>query len=294
LNQKILDNPNDANLYLERALYFKNSQDYTSSFNDLDRALALDSLNSVYHTERGSLLYTVGKVGEAKFALEKAMALDPLNVDAKLIMAEIFFVLTNQPRAMTLINDALKIDDQLPKAYFLKGLIYKEQGNVTLTKSSLQTVTELDPDNVEAFNLLGMTYAEEGDSLALQYYQSALVVDSTNREVLYNRAYYFQDQLKADEALWAYDELLRHHPNSAIAHYNKGYIHLGLMSEPERAVDSFTEAIRLNPEYFQAYNNRGVALEELGRLDQAESDYKKALELMPNFGPAIEGLNRLH
>lgn len=98
----------------------------------------------------------------------------------------------------------------------------------------------------------------------------------------------------AGEALWAYDELLRHHPSSAVAFYNKGYIYLGLLSEPEQAVNAFTEAVRLNPEYYQAYNNRGVALEGLGKTDQADLDYRKALELSPNFQPAIEGLNRLH
>lgn len=294
LNQKILNDPNDVELYMERALYHKKNVDYTSAFNDLDRVLSLDSTNSEYLTERGSLLYTVGRVGEAKFALERAISLDPQNTDAKIVMAEIYFILTNHTRSIRLINDALKIDDQLSKGYFLKGLIYKEQGNVSLTKSSLQTVTELDPDNVEAFNLLGMEYAAEGDALALQYYESALTVDSTNREVLYNRAYYYQDQIMAGEALWAYDELLRHHPSSAVAFYNKGYIYLGLLSEPEQAVNAFTEAVRLNPEYYQAYNNRGVALEGLGKTDQADLDYRKALELSPNFQPAIEGLNRLH
>ncbi|NND93324.1 MAG: tetratricopeptide repeat protein [Flavobacteriales bacterium] len=294
LNQQILDDPNNSELYFERALQHKKSLDYTTAFNDLDRALDLDSTNSEFHTERGSLLYTVGRVGEAKFALEKAMELDPDNVNAKLTMAEIYFVLTNHDRSMRLINHALRIDDQLAKAYFLKGLIYKEQNNSTLQKSSLQTVTELDPDNVEAFNLLGMAYASEDDALALQYYESALSIDSANREVLYNRAHLYQEQLKTEEALWAYGELLRHYPSSAIAHYNSGYIYLGLKSEPTKAVDSFTEAIRLNPEYYQSYYNRGVALEELGRIDQAIEDYQRALDISPNFEPAIEGLNRLN
>jgi len=294
LNQSIIESPNDAQLYLERARFYKASTSYTEAFNDIKRAIDLDSMDTEGHYELGALHYVTGNMGEAKFALEESVGLDPRNTKALLQLAEVYFVLTNHNRSMRFINDALKVDEQLPKAYFLKGLIYKEQKSFGLSKSSFQTVTELDPDNVEAFNLLGMLYASDDDSLALQYYESALSIDSTNLEVLYNRGYYYQDQLQAEEAIEAYNDMLRHHPNSSAAYYNKGYVLMGLMSQPEKAIAAFTEAIRYNPDYYQAYNNRAVCLEELGRVEQAISDYQIALELYPNFEPAILGLNRLN
>ncbi|NNC83675.1 MAG: tetratricopeptide repeat protein, partial [Flavobacteriales bacterium] len=242
----------------------------------------------------GSLYYATGQMGEAKYALEEAIELDPNNTSALLQLAEVYFVLTNHDRTMRMVNEALRVDEQLPKAYFLKGLVYREQRNSELAKSSFQTVTELDPDNVEAFNLLGMLYAEEGDSLAIQYYETALGIDPDNLEVLYNRGYFYQDNLMAEKALDAYNEMLEIHPESSAAYYNKGYVLMGLLSRPEEAIDAFTEAIRYNPSYYQAYSNRAVCLEELGRREQAEADFKKALEIKPNFDPAIEGLNRLY
>ncbi len=294
INEDILNEPNNPQLYIDRAHVHITSGDFTSAFNDVRRAIEIDSTEANHFYELGALYYKVGRVGEAKFSLERAIRLDAKHTRAMLEMAEVYFVLTNHDRAMRLINDALRIDNQLEKAYFLKGLIYKEQGNSTLSKSSLQTVTELDPENVEAYNLLGMICAEEGDSLALEYYDTALSIDSTSREVLYNRAYYFQDRINPEKALIAYDDLLRHHPGTAVAYYNQGYIYNGLMSNPEAGVNSFTEAIRLNPRYYQAYTSRGVCLEELGRRDQAISDFEAALDIEPNFDPAIKGLNRLY
>ncbi|NND94074.1 MAG: tetratricopeptide repeat protein [Flavobacteriales bacterium] len=294
LNVLILKNPNSVELYLQRAAIHRAENSLNEAFNDVNRALSLDSLSSEAQFELGSLHYMVGNMGEAKFALESAIELDPANTEAMLELAELYFVLTNHNRSMRMINDALKVDEQLTKGYFLKGLIYKEQNNYELAKSSLQTVTELDPDHVEAFNLLGMLHAADGDSLALQYYETALAIDSTNLEVLYNRGYFYQDRLMAEEALQAYNKMLDHHPGSAVAHFNKGYVLMGLMSEPEKAIDSFTEAIRYNPQYYQAYSNRAVCLEELGRKDQAISDYEMALEIFPNFEPAVLGMNRLN
>lgn len=294
INEEILADPNNSDLYIDRSRRHVAIGDLNSAFNDVNRAIEIDSTNADHYFELGSLYYQIGKVGEAKYALERAMDLDPEHTDAKLEMAEVFFVLTNHDRAMSMINEALRVDDQIAKAYFLKGLIYKEQGNSSLSKSSFQTVTELDPENVEAFNLLGMIYAGERDSLALEYYNTALSIDSTSREVLYNRAFFLQEDLRAEAALQAYDDLLRHHPGTAVAHFNQGYVYMGLMSDPESGINSYTEAIRLNPSYFQAYTNRAVCLEEIGRREQAVADYNKALEIEPNFEPALKGLNRLH
>lgn len=294
INQTILDDANDPDLYIERSKIHQRNLDFESAMKDIERAMAIDSTRADFFYEQGALLFANGQVPQAKEVLSHAISLDEGDPAPKLLLAEVHFVLKEHDRSMRRANDVLRLDDQLPKAYFIKGMIYREKGNPALAKSSFQTVTELDPDNVEAFNLLGMTYAAEDDPLALQYYESGLAVDSTNRELLYNRAYYFQDQLQLDDALWGYDQLLRHHPDAAVAHHNKGYIYLGLLSDPKLAVDAFTEAIRLHPEYTEAYSNRGVALEELGKLDQAEADFQRALELNPNFQPAVDGLNRIH
>ncbi|MGB0384758.1 MAG: tetratricopeptide repeat protein [Ardenticatenaceae bacterium] len=41
----------------------------------------------------------------------------------------------------------------------------------------------------------------------------------------------------------------------------------------------YSEAIRLNPDYALAYNNRGFAYEKKGERDLAIADYRKAVEL---------------
>jgi tetratricopeptide (TPR) repeat protein len=47
----------------------------------------------------------------------------------------------------------------------------------------------------------------------------------------------------------------------------------------KEAIEDFTQAIRLNPNYFKAYKYRGLACEKLGYENRAHSDLKKATEL---------------
>ena len=49
---------------------------------------------------------------------------------------------------------------------------------------------------------------------------------------------------------------------------------------------SYNRAIELNPNYEQAWNNQGFALQELGRLDEAMASYNRAIELNPNYAEA--------
>jgi Flp pilus assembly protein TadD len=54
----------------------------------------------------------------------------------------------------------------------------------------------------------------------------------------------------------------------------------------EQAIAKFSEAIKLNPESTQAFNNRGIAYCNKGDLDLAIADFSRVVELDPKFGKA--------
>ena|ERR1700677_1086017 len=54
----------------------------------------------------------------------------------------------------------------------------------------------------------------------------------------------------------------------------------------ELAIASFTEAIRLDPKYVPAYNNRGDIFKATGNYDKAIADYDEAIRLDPKYTPA--------
>ena len=56
------------------------------------------------------------------------------------------------------------------------------------------------------------------------------------------------------------------------------------------AITDYTQAIRLNPDYADAYNNRGIAKSDLGQYFAAIADYDIAIRLNPDYTGAY--LNR--
>ncbi len=64
-----------------------------------------------------------------------------------------------------------------------------------------------------------------------------------------------------------------------------GYQHT-LNKEHDSAIEAYTNAIALDPNFVQAYNNRGSAYINKGQYDRAIEDYSKAIALDPNYAEA--------
>ena len=58
-------------------------------------------------------------------------------------------------------------------------------------------------------------------------------------------------------------------------------------SDPDEEIRLNTEAIRLKPDFSQAFNNRGQARQRKGDLDGALEDYNQAIQLKPENGFAF-------
>ena len=74
---------------------------------------------------------------------------------------------------------------------------------------------------------------------------------------------------------------IRLDPNYANAWYNKGLVLSG-QGKYDEAIKAFDEAVRLDPNYADAWYNRGYALYNLGKYDEAIKCYDEVIRLIPN------------
>ena len=65
--------------------------------------------------------------------------------------------------------------------------------------------------------------------------------------------------------------------------YNNRGIDYGKKGEPDLAIEDFTKAIELKPDYAFAYNNRGAVYRDKGEYEQAIEDCSKAIQLKPDY-----------
>jgi tetratricopeptide (TPR) repeat protein len=91
-----------------------------------------------------------------------------------------------------------------------------------------------------------------------------------------------------DLAIRTYSEALQMKPDTitAAAIYSWRAGAYGKKGEFDKGMSDAKEAIRLNPKYFNGYNERGIIYRRTGNPDQAISSFDTAIHLNPNFARA--------
>jgi tetratricopeptide (TPR) repeat protein len=89
------------------------------------------------------------------------------------------------------------------------------------------------------------------------------------------------DATDHDEEFRCFSQAIRLKPDFAEAYINRGYA-LAAKGDHDGALKDYTEAIRLKPDFAEAYNNRGIAHDEKGDFDGAIEDYTEAIRLKPD------------
>ena len=86
-------------------------------------------------------------------------------------------------------------------------------------------------------------------------------------------------------AISDYTQAIRLKPNYADAYYNRG-VAKGNLGQYKAAIADYDMAIFLQPNDALSYNNRGIAKHKQGQYSGAISDYTQAIQLKPDFAEA--------
>jgi tetratricopeptide (TPR) repeat protein len=293
LNQKIASDKNNSSAYHERALYYLEKEDYTNAFKDITSAIEIDSTITDYQITLADTYIGMGKLQKGVEVLEQAVERDDQSMDAYLKLAEISIVFRDYKNALNYTDKALKLDDLESKGYFLRGVVFLENGDTLRSIRNFQRAAEYNQQYFDAFLQLGVIFSKKNNDLAIDYFNNALNIRPDDTETMYYLAMYYQNTGKYEEAIQVYNSLLVKDPQFYFAIYNIAYINLVYLKNFQEAIDFFTQTIEINPEYADAYYNRGFAYEMLKDVENSRTDYKKTLEIKANYEKAIEGLNRI-
>ncbi len=116
--------------------------------------------------------------------------------------------------------------------------------------------------------------------IPITYAQSPQVATMTADE--YYRQGVFKDQLEGDKqgAIEYYTQAIKLNPNHADAYNDRGLARLAL-GDRQGAIADYTQAIKINPRHAEIYNNRGIAKFAAEDPQGAIADYTQAIKINP-------------
>jgi len=176
-----------------------------------------------------------------------------------------------------------------PRA-LLRGKKFLDAGETDAALKELKVAASLLPTNAVAWNYLGLAYHRAGQSTnAIDAYSRAIKLDRDLLEARFNLGCLFLDENRIDAArveLTAYT--LRRGKET------EGWLKLGAAHLRSRdassAEKSFREALSLETNNVAALNGLGLAQLLRNRPREAAASFSSALELQPNYQPALLNL----
>lgn len=151
------------------------------------------------------------------------------------------------------------------------------------------------------YSYISSSYFTDGkmDS-ALFYVDRAIIADSLNYTLFYNKACIAQENRMDSLALEYYEKYLSKFETSSSAHYNIAVIYYNAESY-NKAIDEFKIALNYeNKSSADIYNNLGSAYFQIGKYDDAIAAYNSAiksdstlLSVYLNLGEALIKADRL-
>jgi tetratricopeptide (TPR) repeat protein len=255
--------------------------------------MQLDPDKEAYFVLLSDIYQDMNKYEDALDLLRRMSEREQPSSPALVKLAKLEMAFDNHRKATRQINRAIEAEPDNPEAWFIKGYIYEEQNNTEEAIKHYLRAIDKDADFVDPFINLGILYSDRGNDRAIDYFNGALNISPENVNALYLLAMYYQQQEMFEKAESTYQNIISFNPDYPHSYFNIGYIALVHQEDYEKAIAYMDKAIEVQPAFYQAYYNRGYAHELSGKYQQARDDYRKALQIMPNYEKAVEGMNRL-
>jgi tetratricopeptide (TPR) repeat protein len=219
-----------------------------------------------------------------------------------------FYQAGQYSKAIDTWHKALRIIPNDAEVHNFVGLAHHRMGDLDSAIVSFETAVEIDPKYHQAWNNLGyMNFLQGKYEKALRYFDEALLVNPNYEQARLNRqktAEIIDGRLKIQAfelvektaridslelQILNYRQALEVDSNYVDAWNNLGVAYF-YYSNFDSAVICLKKALDINPDYPPAHNNAGYILDALGEYDQAISHYQKAIKLRPTYVIAMANL----
>ena len=183
---------------------------------------------------------------------------------------------------------ALQYGPYNPECYYYYGRFLSTNNRKSESIDLLSKCLELSPGHIYTRYLLMGIYAEDYEWAKLADIASTtLQFIANDKTALYYLEFSKNKKTKIETAL----ESIRKSPTA------EGYLQLSLLyynsSNYTACIEACNEALKINPNYAEAYNNICSAYNQLGKWDEAVNACEKSIQLKPSFELASNNLRAI-
>jgi tetratricopeptide (TPR) repeat protein len=262
-----------------------------------DRSIALAPADDQAHYFYGRWLFQTGRTADALTQLEMAVRLNSSDLLARDLLASAFNAVGERAEARATAEAALRLAPgdaaaqailaQSPAesaADLINASLYRyRMGDYAGCLAVAQQALKLDPHSAVAYTNIGAAYA------GLKQWDPAI---ASEREALRLQPDF--TLAKNNLALYTLEKAgsaVAHPANMTAEDWLNASLHDNQAGQYEKSIADARAALRLRPDYAEAYNNIAAAYTSLGQWDLAITAAETAVRLKPDFQLAKNNLS---
>ncbi|MEM6723892.1 MAG: tetratricopeptide repeat protein [Bacteroidota bacterium] len=212
------------------------------------------------YLERGQVLIQQNRYLEAEKELQQALALNPEDAMAMGLLSVCEIHKQDYPQALVLAELAISHEPNDPFLIYNFCRCLFLNNRFEEAKDQLRQGLSIYPYQESFFLLLGdIAFHQENWEEALKYAHLGLELDPENVHLINLRARALVQLNRKDEARETMDYALHQNPEDPYSHANRGWVAIN-QNQIDLAIDSFREALRLDPSNDYARNGLKEAI----------------------------------
>jgi len=236
---------------------------------------------------RGVVTYALGHFEQAESSLRRYLVINPRHLLARKILGATLIRKREAEAAEEVLRPGLNFAPDDAQLHALYGNALMQLGRYQEATSHFEQAASADPDAAAVQTQLALGRLATGESdQAVAALQSALEKDPEASQPGILLALTHLRSRKYDEALEAIDRFEDREPNNPLPQNLRGAALLG-KGDIEAARASFEKALEIQPDFFPALNNLAQIDYRLGETERAKARYLKYIETHDKPAPAM-------
>ena len=253
----------------------------------MEQAVAASPRVSIYHNNLGNLKLASGDVRGAEESYRRAVKLDRKNTDAQLNLGKLLHSLSRGKEAKACFISLLKVDSRSRDAHMLLGLLEESEDKLNSALQSYKNAVRIDPAYAPGHLAVGNVQAKLRNlERAEESFRAAIAINPVYSDGLYNLAHNLQVRGRASEAVELYRRAIQVAASYDPAIYNNFGLALSDLHLHSEAESAFRKAIDLDARFDEAYFNLGRELTTFGHDRLGIEMLRQAVEINPRNASA--------
>jgi tetratricopeptide (TPR) repeat protein len=231
------------------------------------------------HRYRGMAYWYLGDCAGALPDIEKALSINPNYATAWADHGLLKGCLGDREQEFQDYEKALSLDPSLAKVHQNRGVAYYDMKDFEKALEEYDLSIAIDPARAASWSGKGEALGQLGRfGECIVAATKSLEINPEEYSAYSVRAYCEQNLENYPAAVKDYEIYTANHENiESVIWYNIGIAH-DKNGDPQTAIDSYSKALELDPSYYPANINRGIAYNEIKDYENALSDFNAALE----------------